>query len=203
MAAVPACIGPNAVTQTAAALDDRLGHAGTVQVFTAAGLLPWLQNPPERMVDEQAVARLHAAVRQCLDRSEASAVMAEAGRRTGAYILAHRIPAAARRLLPVLPARWAMPLLLNAVGRHAWTFVGSGVFEEGPGPDFGSGRHWTLTIRNNPLAREEQWGIPICGWHRAVFETLFQKLVRCPVQVEETHCLAAGDDRCAFRLSLS
>ena len=50
------------------------------------------------LMDEAAAHRLHRALRRA-DPAGAPALLAEAGRRTGAYVLAHRIPPAAQAVL--------------------------------------------------------------------------------------------------------
>lgn len=192
-------IGPNAVSQTLSALDALHGHACAVTVFEKAGLAPWLETPPETLVDEQAVATLHRTVREHFAFETAQLLMADAGRRTGAYILANRIPRPARLLLPRLPAALAGRILLRAITQHAWTFAGSGRFSAQPVA--GRRRSWDLLLADNPLARTEQHPQRICAWHTAVFASLFNALLRGSVEVEETACVAAGDDGCRFRVT--
>jgi divinyl protochlorophyllide a 8-vinyl-reductase len=192
-------IGPNAVSQTIAALDALLGRSRTEAVFARAALDAWLQDPPETMVDERAVARLHRSVREHLPFAQAQEVMAEAGHRTGLYILGNRIPKPARLLLPRLPAGLAGRVLLRAITRHAWTFAGSGRFSVAPVA--GERRAWDLRLEDNPLARTERHAQRICVWHQAVFQTLFGALLRGDIHVGETACLAAGDDSCRFRVT--
>ena len=79
------------------------------------------------MVDEVPVARLHQALRRRWP-GEAADIAARAGRGTGDYILANRIPGAAKRILKVLPAGLRARVLAKAIAKHAWTFAGSGRF---------------------------------------------------------------------------
>jgi len=192
-------IGPNAVSQTIAALDALHGRRCTEAVFARAALEPWLRNPPETMVDERAVATLHRSVREQVPFEEAQQIMADAGQRTGVYILGNRIPRLAHHLLPRLPVGLAGRVLLRAIRQHAWTFAGSGRFSVKAAP--GQQRAWDLQLENNPLARTERHAQPICVWHQAVFQTLFDALLRGDIHVEETACLAAGDDCCRFRVT--
>jgi len=181
-------VGPNAVIQLAGALADRLDRRTRDAVFTRAGLGALLARPPEAMVDERAVAGLFAALRAELPEGEAGAVLDEAGRRTADYIIAHRIPAPAQRLMAALPAFLGGRLLLGAIGRHAWTFAGSGAVR------CGYGRPLTLAIAPNPLAS------PGCAWHAAVLERLFRRLVDAGSAVAHGPCCARGDNVCAFEI---
>lgn len=190
----PARIGPNAVTRLAEALLPLVGGALTREVFDAAGLLAYLREPPARMVDEAEVARLHQAARGLLGEAIAGRAARQAGRLTADYLLAHRIPRAAQALLRRLPARWAAVLLLRAVGRHAWTFCGSGRFSAH------TGRPVVLEIHGNPLCRGLQSDSAACDFYAATFEHLFRVLVHPATRVTETQCEARGDPSCRFEL---
>lgn len=184
-------IGPNAVTRLAEALDALRGHAETVAVFARAGLRDRLAVPPERMVDESEVIALHTALRACLP-AEAAAIAADAGRRTADYLLEHRIPRVMRLVLPWLPARLAARILLAAIGRHAWTFAGSGRFAALPG------RVVRFSIAGGPLARGVHAPAPVCDYYAATFEGLFRALVHPGARVRETACEACGAPACVF-----
>lgn len=185
MSAVPfgAVIGPNAVIQLGEALRPHRGLAEAV--FAAAGHGDWLSDAPEQMVPEGEVAALHAALYALSPR--AAALAEEAGTRTGDYILANRIPAAARLLLRALPAALAEPLLVAAIARHAWTFAGSGRFVQL------AGRPAQFGIDRNPLARDHGR----CRWHEAVFTRLWQRLIDPAATVVET-CCGHGTGQCRF-----
>lgn len=185
-------IGPNAVIQTAAALHAALGDRECRTIFDDAALAHYLASPPQAMVDEREVARLHRGIRARYPATTAGQILHESGRLTGEYVLAHRIPAPVRRLLGWLPAPVAAAALLGAIRRHAWTFIGSGEFRTLHGPPI------VLEIRGNPLVAGETAAGPLCEWHAAVFETLFRRLVAGGCAVRETHCMAAGDDLCRF-----
>lgn len=184
-------IGPNAVIQLAAALDAQapeMKHA----IFKQAQVAHWLTTPPQDMVDEQAVARLHQSLRDILPEKDARILLDEAGLRTADYIFTHRIPRLFRLLLPHLPTALAARLLLAAITRHAWTFAGSGDF---------SGRYRAgivVALRDNPLCRGEHRPEPVCAWHAGVFTGLFSRLVAPHCRALEFTCCAAGDDACRF-----
>jgi divinyl protochlorophyllide a 8-vinyl-reductase len=187
-------IGPNAITRVAEALFLREGGAAATMVFGRAGLLPYLNNPPQSMVDEAEVMRLHRELRACLGSAEACRVAAEAGRRTGDYLLAHRIPRPVQALLKVLPAALAARVLLAAIRRHAWTFAGSGHFSAR------AGRPVVLTLRDNPLCRGLASDEPACDYYAATFERLFRVLVHPRARVHETACEAMGAPGCVFEI---
>lgn len=178
-------VGPNAILQMAAALCAEGGETLAREVFGRAGIAPMLDVPPASMVAESDAARLHRAVAATLEPERAAAVARESGRLTGEYILAHRIPAGARRMLRALPAAVSGPMLLTAIRRHAWTFAGSGRVTTGKRP-------MMLGIAANPLAT------PGCPWHRAVLQTLFRSLVAGDMTVEEAGCCARGAAACRF-----
>lgn len=185
-------IGPNAVTRLAEALEALRSHGAAAAVFARAGLAHRLAAPPGGMVDEAEVIALHAALRGLLPAGDATAVAAEAGTRTAAYLLAHRIPRPMRAILPRLPARLAARILLAAIGRHAWTFAGSGRFAALPG------RPVRFRIAGGPLARGARSEGPACAYYAATFEGLFRTLVHPGARVTETDCEAQGAPACLF-----
>jgi divinyl protochlorophyllide a 8-vinyl-reductase len=193
--ATAARIGPNAITRVAAALQWLHGEGSTNRVFARAGLLAYMTQPPQHMVDEAEVMRLHAALRTCVGEAQASLVSHEAGRRTADYLLTHRIPRPAQVLLKLLPARLAARVLLQAVSRHAWTFAGSGRFAH-----LSDGSRIVLTLHDNPLCRGVVQDEPACAYYAATFERLFQVLVHPRARVVETQCEACGAGHCRFEV---
>jgi divinyl protochlorophyllide a 8-vinyl-reductase len=183
-------IGPNAIIQLAAALDAAGAGALCTAIFTALGMSAWLDEPPRDMVDERKVARLHQAVRRASP--DAEAIMRDAGRRTADYLLAHRIPRLVQIILKRLPPRLAAIVLVSAIRRNAWTFAGSGVFKAR------SGRPTVFEIADNPICAGETAPAPVCAWHAAVFERLFQVLVSPRARTRETRCEATGATVCRF-----
>ena len=188
-------IGPNAVIQLSHALNDLAGETVLRRVFEAAGSTPWLVTPPQRMVAEQAVAALHRQLRRALPPHEAAQVAARAGKLTADYILANRIPVVMRRVLPRLPAWLAARILLAAIGRHAWTFAGSGRFAGR------AGQPCVVDIAGNPFVVGEAAAFPLCHWHAAVFARLFQELVHPHAIAREVACCATGAPACRFEVS--
>jgi divinyl protochlorophyllide a 8-vinyl-reductase len=187
-------IGPNAITRMAEALTRRQGAIGARLMFEAAGLLHHLREPPEHMVDEADVRRLHGVVRASLGPVVAGEIAREAGRRTAAYLLARRIPKPLQAVLRWTPAPLAAQVLLAAIHRNAWTFVGSGRFSAR------AGRPWLLHIHGNPLCQGLLAGAPACDFYAATFEGLFRALVHREARVVEVACEACGDAECRFEI---
>lgn len=187
-------IGPNAITRVAEALQQRNGEAFTALIFGRAGLLRYLGQPPQSMVDEAEVMRLHRVLRDSVGPVDARAVARDAGQRTADYLLARRIPRPVQALLHRLPAALAARVLLAAIRRHAWTFAGSGHFSAR------AGRPVVLTLRDNPLCRGLTLDEPACHYYAATFEHLFRVLVHPHARVRETACEAMGADACVFEI---
>ena len=181
-------VGPNAILQTVEALQALAAPGVLGRICTAAGMPGLAGNLPDRMVPARDALRLHRAVAEILPPDMAEAVARDAGRRTGEYILTHRIPAPAQGLLRLLPRPLAGPMLLGAISRHAWTFAGDAQVS------WAWGRTPEFVIHDNPMA------LPGCPWHCAVFETLFQRLVAVGIMVEHTACCAAHGPVCRFVL---
>lgn len=193
MSGSEARIGPNAILQLVPVLDHRIGVSGRDALLQAAGIeaLP----DGSAMIDEAPVARLHQELRRAVPEI-APGVASAAGTATGDYILKHRIPGFAQRLLKMLPAPLAARLLSAAIQKHAWTFAGSGSFR------VVSRQPITFEISDNPVVRGEWSKTPVCAWHAAVFERLFRVLVADDYRAVETHCAAAGDAVCRFSIRL-
>jgi divinyl protochlorophyllide a 8-vinyl-reductase len=187
-------IGPNAITRVAETLRVEIGDSRTASFFATAGLLDYYLSPPETMVDEDHVARLHRQLRIAFEAKDAIHVSRSAGLKTADYLLATRIPKPVQWLLRKLPAALASRVLLAAIKRHAWTFAGSGEFTAVAGMPV------KLRIRNNPLCRDTRTHTPVCHYFAATFERLFQVLVHRNAKVSETACEAAGAPACEFEV---
>lgn len=125
-------IGPNAITRVAQATNAALGQDATRALFRATALKRHLDASPQRMVPERDVTALHRALRQQVGIVQAMLLAREAGSLTAIYLLAHRIPRPVQCLLRLLPPWPAARILLAAIGRHAWTFTGTGSFGSCP-----------------------------------------------------------------------
>jgi len=185
-------IGPNAITRVAEALLAEAGPAARAEIFGRAGLAAYLHEPPQEMVDEREVIALHAALRSGLPAEVLHRINRDAGARTGAYLLAHRIPRPVQVLLRHLPAPLAAGLLVAAIGRHAWTFAGTACFSAR------GRRPVEFTLVDCPMCRGARSGEPCCDFYTGCFEHLFRTLVHRNTQVRETSCVASGDARCHF-----
>lgn len=179
-----ALIGPNAVIQAVAVMEERLGAAETAAILADAqiGRLP----SGEHMIPEIAALRLHRWL-ALHDPQGAFVIAEEAGARTADYIIAHRIPSAARWLLRHLPARIAAPLLMAAIRKHAWTFIGAGSFLP-----LGA---WAFTIDRSAADDTTMPPESLFHWYAAVFTRLYRVLVApdctCAVIVPDTGSAAA------------
>ncbi|WP_323696822.1 MULTISPECIES: bacteriochlorophyll 4-vinyl reductase [Thiorhodovibrio] len=164
------------------------------KIFADAGLEHYLNHPPSEMVPESEVIALQQALRAALPQEIASAVSRDAGRRTGDYLLAHRIPKPAQRLLKLLPPGPACRMLLKAVANNAWTFVGSGQYA------FTMGRPVRVSIAQCPICRGATATVPVCDFYAGSFERLCQILVSPRARVHETQCQALGAAACEFQI---
>jgi divinyl protochlorophyllide a 8-vinyl-reductase len=190
----PARIGPNAILRVAEALRAGPDAAALSPVFTRAGLTGYLDAPPHDMVDEREVTALHAALREVLGIKGARQIGADAGRRTGDYLLANRIPRPAQRLLRLLPGALAGRLLLKAIERNAWTFAGSARFSTQ------AGTPTRFILEGSRVCLGAQSPVPVCDFYAATFERLFRQLVDPKVRVIEVQCQAMGDPACVFEV---
>jgi divinyl protochlorophyllide a 8-vinyl-reductase len=187
-------IGPNAVIRLVEALDACENRAVTTKLFKLAGVEDYVAHPPEKMVAEDQVTKLHHQLRGMVDGNRARSVSWIAGLRTAEYLLANRIPKPVQRLLRFLPARLGAFILLKAIGSHAWTFAGSGTFS------WRLGKPIKLSISDCPLCRGDRTTAPCCHYYAATFERLFRELINSNATVIETECIAAGAPACCFEI---
>lgn len=187
-------MGPNAIIQIGAALETALGPGAARGLFGRAGLAGYLDAPPEHMVAESEVIHLHAVLREALAPPMARRVSSEAGAATGDYLLRHRIPRPAQRLLRLMSRRIASRLLVAAIARNAWTFKGSGRLHAGAGPPP------VFILERCALCRGAHATAPLCGYYAATFERLFRALVDPAAIVTETECAAVAGERCRFEV---
>lgn len=190
-AAIPR-IGPNAVLQTLAALEALEGRPVAEAVARDAAMpATW----PDGLIPEAWFLRVLRATRARLTSSAAERVLRDAGARTADYVAANRIPGPVRSILRVLPARLAVPFLLKAFERHAWTFAGRGTFAvEGGYPG-------VIRLDDCPTCRD-----PIAAEHGgAYYEAAFAGLMRLAaprVSITEIECRVRGAAACRFRIDV-
>jgi divinyl protochlorophyllide a 8-vinyl-reductase len=183
-AAPRALIGPNAVLQTVAVMEERLGRAETGAILLDAQIhaLP----DGARMIPEVQALRLHRWL--AMHEPMGCFVIAEeAGARTADYIIANRIPKPAAWLLRHLPAMFAAPLLMAAIRKHAWTFVGAGRFTPQGA--------WGFTIDRSGAEDPMMPPDSLFLWYAAVFTRLYRQLVAdncvCRMADPDTACDAS------------
>ena len=187
-------IGPNAIIQTVQALVDLYGAAGAAEVLARIGKPELRDAHPASLIDERDFAELYHDLLGALGRAATDRVMARSGELTAQYVMRRRIPRPVHWLLRALPRRLGMRMLLDAIGRHAWTFAGSGQFRYSvrPAP--------VLTLENCLTARDLAADAPACAFYQAAFQGFLATLIDRRLQVEEVRCLACGAARCEFRV---
>ncbi len=152
-----------------------------------------IAHPPTQMIDEDLAIRLFHRLYCEVGAVKAGHIAVDAGRRTGRYILAHRMPGFAKTALRFMPRNCAAHQLARAIVRIAWTFCGSSrvcLRQHHSWP-------WVeIVIPENRMA------LPGCPWHKAVFETLFQTLINSDMVVEHRQCRSHECLGCVFRITV-
>ncbi len=189
-------IGPNAVSRVLEALQSGEGYETTNRVFREAKLASYLAQPPDSMVPEQEVARLHQALIGCVGPARARAISRDAGQLTAEYLLENRIPAWLQPLLRLLPAALSGRALLRAISKNSWTFSGSARFS------FTSRPAWAISLEGCPLCARMHTDVPACDYYATTFEHLFRELVSPGARVLEVECQAAGARACVFSIQV-
>ncbi len=182
-------IGPNSVTQLGNSVAAILGNDARETLFRMAGLEGLLLCPPENMIDESIPNALFRALWQIFPET-ASDMAAEAGRRTADYVIENRIPRFVQMIMRVAPRYLSAQMLMQAIRKNAWTFVGSGHCQ------IATQGRLLITISDNPLV------MPDCVWHAAVFERLFERLVANGTTVNHTDYCSGNTPVCRFEIRL-
>ncbi|MEM6533907.1 MAG: bacteriochlorophyll 4-vinyl reductase [Myxococcota bacterium] len=180
-------IGPNAVIQTLGALRVLEGATLAEALRTEADLPDPI---PLQMIPERWFLDLVHHVRRVLPRDRAEAVLNRSGYGTADYVARNRIPSLVRLAFKILPRQIAVPLLLRAIRKHAWTFVGAGRMRLLPS---------AIELADCPTCRES--GQPFSGgYYAAAFQRLLV-LADPRIRVRETECVARGHGACIFTLT--
>lgn len=162
----PARIGPNAILQSVEVMREALGERRTQAILDDAQIE--VMPSGDGMIPEIEAIRLHRWL--ALHEPSGGFIIAhESGLRTADYIIAHRIPKSASKLLQHLPSHVAAPILMAAIRRHAWTFVGAGRFETQGGWKFSIDRQFA----DDPVLPSDT----LYHWYAAVFTRLYECLV--------------------------
>jgi divinyl protochlorophyllide a 8-vinyl-reductase len=115
---------------------------------------------------------------------------------TATYLLRHRIPRPFQRLELLIPAPLALRCLAFAIGRHAWTFVGTGDFR------LVSGATPAFEVRHCPICRGRRTNLPCRDFYAGTFSGRVRALVDAEATVREVECEAMGQWRCRFEIDL-
>jgi divinyl protochlorophyllide a 8-vinyl-reductase len=187
-------IGPNAIIQTVQAMKEIIGVHRAEELLVRAGRDDLLIRLPDEMIDEAEFQMLAHALFEQLGESQALRILRRSGQLTARYLLRHRIPQPAQRMLRLAPQPIALWLLLSAINKHAWTFVGSGEFR------YTLGRSPMITITRCIACAGIRSETPICSFYTGCFEHLFRTLIDPRAQVFETECESCGDLCCRFAI---
>lgn len=188
-------IGPNSIIQTLRALQQLESPEVLTEIKRRAEVPEVL---PPGMIPEIWFVQLIRAVRETLPADRASKVLHLSGTWTAAYVSKNRIPAPVRAFLAVAPRRLAVPILLKAFAKNAWTFAGAGRFSTA------GGFPGTILLEGCPTARSESQPPAdgcCCSYYEAAFEGLLSLAIN-PVYVREVACQSAGAAACRFQINI-
>ncbi|ABZ83859.1 bacteriochlorophyll 4-vinyl reductase [Heliomicrobium modesticaldum Ice1] len=189
-------IGPNSIIQTVAALQERYGEGRTAEFLVNVGRGDLTQKLPAEMVDEQEFNDLVRSIQASFGNQELTQLLRRSGELTAAYLLKHRIPLPIQWILRILPVRAGLKMLLSAIEKNAWTFVGTGSYR------FTMGDRPRITIERCLSCRGLSANEPICAFYEGTFQTLIRTLVDKEATVKETACSAKGAPACVYEIRL-
>lgn len=187
-------LGPNAIIQTVAALEEALGveRARAALVRGGAGDLP--DHLPQALIDEH---EFHELVMLLIDQLGGDAtidILARSGQLTAEYVFANRIPAIVRAILRILPPQLGLKILLPAMQRHTWTFAGSGSFA------YHSGVMPWLEVANPAVRDDRALAGALCAYYRGAFAQMLRMLIDPRARLRDCECQARGDRRCRYAI---
>jgi|APMI01.1.fsa_nt_gi divinyl protochlorophyllide a 8-vinyl-reductase len=189
-------IGPNAIIQVARVLSERFGD-DVAEALLREHTSYSLATLPQHMVPEDEPLALTCGVLSRFGEARATLLLHEAGQRTGDYLMAHRIPRFAQRLIRLLPRRAGLAVLLKSMRAHAWTFAGSGTFSVHT-PAHGAPLEVELRFHACAMCRGVSTDGPVCAFYAGTFERLVTALVSRTARVLEVECQAQGGSCCRF-----
>jgi divinyl protochlorophyllide a 8-vinyl-reductase len=183
-------IGPNAIIQPVATLRDRYGKAEADAILERGGQAHLCTQLPEHMVEEGEFHTLARALLAELGPEPTHSLLYEAGERTARYLLQHRIPRPFQALVVRMPRMLGLRLLMWAIGKHAWTFVGSGQFRfvvQQQQPTI----HLNVSYPSVPA---------VASFYGGTFAQLIQVLIDPQATVQTSASDAAGTLDCRYKL---
>jgi divinyl protochlorophyllide a 8-vinyl-reductase len=190
----PPRIGPNSIIRTVEALREAYGPAHAAEILRRGRRADLIDTLPAEMVDETDFTRLVLLLRSQLGGPTAERILRRSGQLTAVYLLQNRIPRPVQYVLKVLPRCIALKILLQAIGKHAWTFVGSGTFS------FRLDKTLHISIGDCVECRGVQASAPVCSYYSGAFEHLLRTLIAPSATVREIACIACGSEYCMFQV---
>lgn len=189
-------IGPNAMIQTVEALKETYDSPKTTEILHAGGHAHLIDQLPSSMVSETMFIDLIQALVGQIGAEQTRQVLHRSGQRTGDYVLQYRIPRLFQRLLTsnILPRPARQYLLLAAISKSAWTFVGSGTFR------FVGGKEPAIIISNQVPDPDPPLPPEICSFYQGTFEKLLQVLVDARATVRQRPSEPGSTVRCAYSI---
>jgi divinyl protochlorophyllide a 8-vinyl-reductase len=189
--AAPGQVAPELVRDVVTAVQDRHGSAAATALLQAAGLqaLPG----PGQSIDQSIARDLHRALRRTMP-DDCVDVLYQAGQATADALISTQLSPRAMTMLKTGPWTVAAWLLGRWARQNSWTFAGSGKFVPLARLEF--------DLSDNPLIAGESADSPLCLFHEALFERMFQRLVEPNLICREVSCAGMGAPSCRFVVAL-
>ncbi|MEI7772852.1 MAG: bacteriochlorophyll 4-vinyl reductase [Chloroflexales bacterium] len=188
-------IGPNAIIQTIASLREVYGP-DELRALLAGDAEGYLSHLPHEMIPEAEFHVLVELLTARLGAERAGEILHRAGERTADYVRANRIPAPIRTVLGLLPAPLSLRLLLPAISKHAWTFVGSGVFS------FSIGRTPSVSIGRSVSQDTSGIASVLCRYYYGAFTQMLRRVVNSRISLREVACQARSGSACVYQIEI-
>lgn len=175
------------------AVQGRRARDALNEVFRSRAGIDRLPAPTEP-VPATTARILHHALRELMP-EKAGDILGAAGRSTADELMARQLSTRGQLMLTGGPWTIAAWLLGRWAKQNSWTFAGAAEFTPLNALEF--------ELKGNPLVAGETADAPLCRFHEALFERLFQRLVDQNLVCREIDCEAMGASACRFVVALA
>jgi divinyl protochlorophyllide a 8-vinyl-reductase len=190
--ASPGQVAPQVLLDVLAATETLHGKRARDALFERAGIgrLPTATDP----IPATVAHLLHRTLRELVPET-AGDILQAAGRSTADELMTRQLSTRGQLMLTGGPWTIAAWLLGRWAKQNSWTFAGAAAFTPVNALEF--------ELTGNPLVAGETSSTPICRFHEALFERLFQRLVDQNLVCREIDCEATGASACRFVVALA
>ena len=145
-------------------IDRSLGRDLLIQIMITADLFHFMEDPPQRMVNEADASALFRTAALLTPENKKTRLFAAAGVQSARHLMRHRFRSSLPDIAGLLPKVLVSSVLASSLSHHAWYFIPSARFHYRFRPTL------ELKLHDNPLPS------PNGLWHLAFFDTIYRAI---------------------------